>query len=173
MGCTSVIRKEEDGSLRMCIDYRQTNKTIIKNKYTIFMIYDLFDQLQGASHFSKIDLRSGYYQLRVRDSDISKTAFKTRYGHYESVVIYLDLFVIIFIYDILIYSRKEEEHTSHLRVVVQTINNHQIFAKFSKFEFWFLSFAFLVTLYLREGIQAIRRQWNQCNNGPYLPLHRY
>ena len=117
------------------------------------MIDDVFDQLQGSSHFSKIDLRSGYHQLRVRDSEILKTAFKTRYGHYEILLMsfgltnapaafmdlmnrvfkqYLDLFVIVFIDDILIYSRSEEEHASHLRVVLQTLTDRKLFAKFSK-----------------------------------------
>ena len=116
----------------------------------------MFDQLQGVSHFSKIDLKSGYHQLRVKDSDIPKTTFRTRYGHYEFVVMsfgltnapavfmdlmnrvfkqYLDLFVIIFIDDILIYSRSEEEHASHLRVVLQTLKDRQLFTKFSKCEF--------------------------------------
>ncbi|WMV54832.1 hypothetical protein MTR67_048217 [Solanum verrucosum] len=121
------------------------------------LINHLFDQLQGASHFSKIDPRSGYHQLRVRDSDIPKTAFRTRYGHYELIVMssgltdapaafmdlmnivfkqYLDLFAIVFIDDILIYSRNEEEHASHLRVVLQTLKDRQLFAKFNKCDFW-------------------------------------
>ena len=115
------------------------NKIILKNKYPIARIDDLFDQVQDATHFSKIDLRSGYHQLRVRDSDIPKISFRTRYGHYEFVVMsfgltnapaafmdlmnrvfkqYLDLFVIVFIDDFFIYSRSEEEHATHLRVVL-------------------------------------------------------
>ncbi|XP_019259085.1 PREDICTED: uncharacterized protein LOC109237254 [Nicotiana attenuata] len=148
----------------MCIDYRQLNKVTIKNKYPLPRINDLFDQLQGAKVFSKIDLRSGYHQLRIRASDVPKTAFRTRYGHYEFLVMsfgltnapaafmelmnrvfrpYLDLFVIVFIDDILIYSRSQEEHEQHLRVVLQTLRDSQLYAKFSKCEFWLNSVAFL------------------------------
>ncbi|XP_019251340.1 PREDICTED: uncharacterized protein LOC109230279 [Nicotiana attenuata] len=140
----------------MCIDYRQLNKVTIKNKYPLPRIDDLFDQLQGARVFSKIDLRSGYHQLRIRASDVPKIAFHTRYGHYEFLVMsfgltnapaafmelmnrvfrpYLDLFVIVFIDDILIYSRSQEEHEQHLRVVLRTLKDSQLYAKFSKCEF--------------------------------------
>ena len=159
----------------MFIDYIQLNKDTIKNKYPIPRIYDLFDQLQGASHFSKIDLRSGYHQLRVRDSDILKISYRTRYGHYEFVVMsfkltnapaifmdlmnrvykqYLDLFVIVFINDILIYSRSQEEHVNHLRIVLQTLQDCQLFAKFSKCEFWLQSVAFLGHIVSSERIRV-------------------
>ncbi|WMV50864.1 hypothetical protein MTR67_044249 [Solanum verrucosum] len=181
-GAPVLFVKKKDGSLRMCVDYRQLNNDTIKNKYPIPMIDDLFDQLQGASNFSKIDLRSGSHQLRVRDSDISKTAFRTRYGHYEFVVMllgltnalatfmdlmnrvfkqYLDLFVMVFIDDVLIYSKNEEEHASHLRVVLQTLKDRQLFAKFNKCEFWLQSVAFLghivSSYYIRfvEGFSSI------------------
>ncbi|KAH0725447.1 hypothetical protein KY284_001312 [Solanum tuberosum] len=129
--------------------------------------------LFGASHFSKIDLRSGYRQLRVRDSDIPKIAFRTRYGHYEFVIMsfgltnalaafmdlmnrvfkhYLDLFIIVFINDILIYSRNKEEHVNHLRAVLQTVKDHQLFAKFRKCEFWLQSVSFLEHIVSSEGI---------------------
>ncbi|WMV50937.1 hypothetical protein MTR67_044322 [Solanum verrucosum] len=174
-GAPVLFVKKKNGSLRMCIDYRQLNKVTIKNKYPIPRIDDLFDQLQGASHFSKIDLRSGYHQLKVRDSDIPKIAFRSRYGHYKSIVMsfgltnapaafmdlmnrvfkqYLDLFVIVFIDDILIYSRNEEEHASHLRVVLQTLKDCQLFAKFNKCEFWLQSVAFLGQIVSSEGIRV-------------------
>nr|XP_016449684.1 PREDICTED: RNA-directed DNA polymerase homolog [Nicotiana tabacum] len=140
----------------MCIDYRQLNKVTIKNKYPLTCIDDLFDQLQGGRVFSKIDLRSGYHQLKIRDSDILKTAFRTRYSHYEFLVMsfgltnvlatfmhlmnsvfrpYLDSFVIVFIDDILVYSRSQEEHAEHLRVVLQRLREEKLYAKFSKCEF--------------------------------------
>ncbi|KAH0691243.1 hypothetical protein KY285_018431 [Solanum tuberosum] len=153
-GTPVLFVRKKDGSLRMCIDYRQLNKVTIKNKYPLPRIDDLFDQLQGAFCFLKIDLRSGYYQLRVRECDIPKTTFRTRYGHYEFLVIsfgltnaltmfmdlmnrvfrpYLDMFVIVFIDDILIYLRNEEDHAGHLRIVLQTLKDKELYAKFSNF----------------------------------------
>ena len=129
----------------MCIDYRQLNKLTIKNRYPLPRIDDLFDQVRGASVFSKIDLRTGYHQLRIKEEDISKTTFRTRYGHYEFVVLpfgltnapatfmclmnsvlnkYLDKFVLVFIDDIFVYSKSKEEHKEHLRIVLQTLKEN-------------------------------------------------
>ncbi|KAG8472900.1 hypothetical protein CXB51_034785 [Gossypium anomalum] len=174
-GAPVLFVKKKDGTMRLCIDYRQLNKVTIKNKYPLPRIDDLFDQLKGASVFSKIDLRSGYYQLRVRDSDIPKTAFRTRYGHYEFLVIpfgltnapavfmdlmnrifrpYLDRFVVVFIDDILVYSRNETEHAEHLRLVLRILQDKQLYAKFSKCEFWLREVSFLGHVVSASGIRV-------------------
>ncbi|GJT52019.1 putative reverse transcriptase domain-containing protein [Tanacetum coccineum] len=139
-GAPVLFVKKKDGSFWMCIDYRELNKLMVKNRYPLPRIDDLFDQLQGSSVYSKIDLRSGYNQLRVREEDIPKTAFRTRYGHYEFQVMpfgltnapavfmdlmnqvckpYLDKFVIVFIDDILIYSKRKQEHEEHLNMGIR------------------------------------------------------
>nr|GFC45094.1 putative reverse transcriptase domain-containing protein [Tanacetum cinerariifolium] len=141
-GAPVLFVKKKDGSFHMCIDYRELNKLTIKNRYPLPRIDDLFDQLQGSSVYSKIDLRSSYHQLRVREKDIPITAFKTRYGHYEFQVMpfgltnapavfmdlmnrvcrpFLDKFVIVFIDDILIYSKNKEEHQEHLRIILELL----------------------------------------------------
>nr|GFB97291.1 putative reverse transcriptase domain-containing protein [Tanacetum cinerariifolium] len=152
-GAPVLFVKKKDGSFWMCIDYRELNKLTVKNRYPLPRIDDLFDQLQGSSVYSKIDLRSVYHQLRVREEDVSKTAFRTRYGHYEfqfgltnaPVVFmdlmnrvckpYLDKFVIVFIDDILIYSKNKKEHEEHLRAILKLLKKEELYAKFSKCEF--------------------------------------
>ncbi|KAK9083378.1 hypothetical protein Scep_029849 [Stephania cephalantha] len=163
-GASILFVKKKDGSLRLCIDYRQLNKVTVKNEYPLPRIDDLFDQLTGAQWFSKIDLRSGYHQLRIRAEDREKTAFRTRYGHYQFTVMpfwltnapmvfmdlmhrvlreYLDRFVIVFIDDILIYSKTRDDHGEHLRIILQTLRAHRLYAKFSKCEFWLTEVGFL------------------------------
>ncbi|KAL4016743.1 hypothetical protein IC575_024400 [Cucumis melo] len=127
-GAPVLFVKKKDGSMRLCIDYRELNKVTVKNRYPLPRIDDLFNQLQGATVFSKIDLRSGYHRLRIKDEDVPKTAFRSRE--------FLDTFVIVFIDDILIYSKTEAEHEKHLRMVLQTLRDNKLYAKFSKCEFW-------------------------------------
>ncbi|GJT70418.1 putative reverse transcriptase domain-containing protein [Tanacetum coccineum] len=155
--------------------YRELNKLTIKNRYPLPKIDDLFDQLQGACCFFKIDLHSGYHQLRVREEDISKTAFRTRYGHFEFTVMpfgmtnapaifmdlmnrvckpYLDKFVIVFIDDILIYSKSEEEHEVHLKMILDLLKEEKLYAKFSKCEFWLKEVQFLGHVVNRNGIHV-------------------
>ena len=174
-GAPVLFVKKKDGSMRLCIDYRELNKMTIKNKYPLPRIDDLFDQLKGAAHFSKIDLRSGYHQLKIKPEDVPKTAFRTRYGHYEFLVMpfgltnapaafmdlmnrifkkYLDKFVIVFIDDILIYSKTREEHVEHLRIVLEILRKEKLYAKFSKCEFWLEQVQFLGHIVSREGISV-------------------
>ncbi|KAK8690915.1 hypothetical protein V6N13_074440 [Hibiscus sabdariffa] len=174
-GAPILFVRKKDESLRMCIDYRQLNKMTVKSKYPLPRIDDFFDQLRGASVFSKIDLRSEYYQLKVREQDVLKTAFRTRYGHYEFLVMpfgltnaptafmdlmnrvfheYLDQFVVVFIDDILVYSRTEEDHDRYLRLVLQNLLENQLYAKLSKCEFWIREVVFLGHIVSSEGIQV-------------------
>jgi hypothetical protein len=168
-----LFMEKKDGTKRMCIDYRALNEVTIKNKYPLPRIEDPFDQLRGASVFLKIDLRSGYHQLRIRPSDILKTAFITMYGLYEFTVMsfglmnapaffmylmnsvfmdYLHKFVVVFIDDILIYSQNEQEHEEHLMKVLQRLRDCQLYAKLSKFEFWISKVLFLGHIINRDGL---------------------
>jgi hypothetical protein len=156
MGAPIIFVPKKDGTQRLCMDYHALNDITIKNKYPLPRIDDLFDQLCGVCVFSKIDLRSGYHQLKVRECDIPKTAFVSRYGLYEFTVMlfglsnalayfmymmnkvfmeYLHKFVMMFIDDILVYSRSEEEHEGHLRLVLQKLRDHKLYAKLSMCEF--------------------------------------
>eukprot|EP00253_Pinus_taeda_P003061 PITA_03061 len=172
-GAPVLFVRKKDGTFRMCIDYRQLNKLTVKNKYPLPRIDELFDQVKGATVFSKIDLRSGYHQIRIKEEDVAKTAFRTRYGHYEFVVLpfgltnapatfmclmnsvfhkYLDKFVLIFIDDILIYSWNIQEHEEHLRLVLQTLREHQLYAKYSKCDFYKEQIQHLGHIITKEGI---------------------
>jgi hypothetical protein len=167
--------EKKDETQRMCVDYWSFYEVNIKNKYALPRIEDLFDQMKGASMFSKIDLRSGYHQLRIRESDIPKTAFHTWYGLYEYTVMpfglmnvpayfmylmnnvfmeYLDKFVVVFIDDILIFSKMEEEHEKHLRLVLEKLRSNQLYAKFSKCEFWLTKVAFLWHVIFVGGVSV-------------------
>jgi hypothetical protein len=175
-GCPAIFVKKKEQMLRMCVDYRPLNEVTIKNKYPLLRIDILFDQLTGAWVFSKIDLRSGYHQIRIRPEDIPKTAFTTRYGLFEYLVMSfgltnapahftyllnsvfmteLDKFVMVFIDDILIYSKNEEEHAQHLRIVLTRLREHQLYAKFSKCAFWLEEIQFLGHYCLPRGLRLI------------------
>ena len=174
-GALVLFVKKKDGSLRLCIDYRQLNRVTIRNQYPLPRIDEFFDQLQGSRVYSKIHLRSGYHQLRVQESDVPKTAFRTRYGHYEFLVMpfgltnapaafmdlmnrvfqpYLDRFVIVFIDDILVYSGGSEEYSEHLKIVLQTLRERQLYAKLSKCQFLLDKVAFLGHVISAEGVSV-------------------
>ena len=178
-GAPVLFVKKKDGTLRLCIDYRQLNKLTVKNEYLLPRIGDLFDQLKGASIFSKIESRSGYHQLRIKDVDVHKMVFRMRYGHYEFLVMpfgltnapaafmdlmnrvfrpYVDQFVLVFIDDILVYSKDRENHDTHLRVVLETLRKEQLYAKLSKCEFWLNEVSFLAQIVSKEGTEWIQRK---------------
>jgi hypothetical protein len=171
-GAPVIFVPKKDGTQRLCMDYHALNEVTIKNKYLLPRIDDLFNQLCGVCMFSKIDPRSGYHQLKIRESDISKTAFVSRYGLYEYTVMsfgltnapayfmylmnkvfmeYMDKFVMVFIDDIFIYSRSEEEH---LHLVLPKLREHRLYAKLSKCEFWMKQVAFLGHVISKGGISV-------------------
>jgi len=167
-----LVKKKDDSSC-LCVDYRKLNKLTIKNKYLLSRIDDLMDQLHEMLVFFKIDLRSGYHQILVKVEDVQKTTFRSRYGHYEYVVmsfgvtnapalfmdymnmifrLFLDKFVVVFINDILIYSRTHEEHTEHLRIVLGILREKQLYATLSKCDFWMKEVQFLGHVISTQGI---------------------
>jgi len=174
-GAPVLFVKKKDGTMRMCVDYRDLNRITIKNRYPLPRIDELFDRLHGAQWFSKIDLRSGYHQVRIHPDDIHKTAFRTRYGHYEFLVLpfgltnapatfmhlmqsifgpHLDSFVIVFLDDILIFSKTKQEHERHLRMVLDLLRKNQLYAKLSKCEFFQQYISFLGHVVSKDGISC-------------------
>ena len=172
-GALILFAKKNEKTLRLCIDYRQLNRVMIKNRYPLLRIDDLFDQLRGAQDYPKIDLRTGYHQLRVREADLPKIAFKNRYKHFKFTVMpfgltnvpvafmdlmhrvfqpYLDQFVVDFIDNILIYSKAEEEHEDHLSIVLQALREHQLYAKINKCVFWLTEVKLLGHVVLASGV---------------------
>ena len=169
-GTPMLFSKKKDKTLRLCIDYRQLNREIIKNMYHLPRIDDLFDQLRGARVYSKIDLCTGYHQLRIRETNIPKTMFRKRYWHFEFIVMpfgltnapaaFMDLMQRVFqpylnqfvVDDILIYFKSEEEHEGHLRIVLQGLRDHQLYAKFNKCEFWLTEVKFLGHVVSASGV---------------------
>jgi hypothetical protein len=173
-GAPILFVHKKDGTLRMCVDYRALNKATVKNRYPLPRIDDLFDHLSGAKVFSRIDLHSGYYQIRIAEGDEEKTACRTRYGSYEFLVMpfgltnapatfctlmndifqeWLDDFVVVYIDDILIYSDSLEEHAEHLRKVFQKLREYKLYAKLEKCEFGVTEVDFLGHRIIQEGLK--------------------
>lgn len=176
-GAPVLFVKKKDGGLRMCVDYRQLNQITIKNRYALPRTDELFDRLQGAKFFSKLDLRSGYHQIRIVEGDIYKTAFRTRYGHFEFKVLpfgltnapatfmrlmndifreMLDECVIVFLDDILIFSKTMEEHRRHVRAVLDKLRQHKLYAKESKCALFQRQVEFLGHIIDSEGLHVMQ-----------------
>jgi hypothetical protein len=174
-GAPVLFAVKKDGGLRLCLDYRALNKVTVKNKCPIPRIDEIFDRLQGAKYFTTLDLRSGYYQIRVKENDIPKTCIRTRYGSFEFLVMpfgltnapstfqalmnqvfreYLDEFVMVYIDDIIVYSRTESEHWQHVNKVLQRLRDEQLYAKLSKCEFNKSEVPFLGHVVSREGVKV-------------------
>jgi hypothetical protein len=172
-GCPALFVKKKDQSLRLCVDYQPLNAITVKNKYPLPRIDILFDQLVGAKVFSEVDLHSGYHQIKIRLEDVPRTVFSIRYGLYEYLVMSfgltnapahfmylmnsvfmseLDKFVMVFIDDNFVYSKKEEQHVRHLRVILQRLQDHQLYAKIIKCAFWLKEVLFLGHIISTEGI---------------------
>ena len=178
-GAPMLFVKKKDGTLRLCVDYRLLNKMIVKNKYPLPRIDDLFDQLKGAGVFSKINLRAKYHQLKIKDADVNKSTFRMWYGYYAFLVMlfgltngptmfmdlmiyvflpFLNQFVMVFIDDIIVYSKDREDQDTHLQVVLETLRKEQLYAKMSKCEFWLKEVSFLGHIVSEEGIRVDPRK---------------
>jgi hypothetical protein len=174
-GCPTLFVKKKDQSLRLCVDYRPLNAVTINNKYPLPCIDILCYQLAGAKVFSNVNLRLGYHQIKIYPEDVPKTAFSTKHGLYEYLVMSFGLtnapahlmylmnsifmtelhkFVVVFIDDILVYSKNEEEHEQHLRIILQRLRGHQLYAKFSKCAFWLKEVPFLGHVISTKGIRV-------------------
>ena len=174
-GSLVLFAKKRDKTLWMYINYRQLNRATIKNRYPLPRISDLFYQLRGARVYSKIDLHTSYHQLRVKEADIPKMEFRMRYGHFEFIVMpfeltnapgtfmnlmhrvfqsYLDMFVVVFVEDILIYCKSKEDHEGNLRIILQTLREHQLYAKSKKCEFSLSEVRFLGRVVLALGVSV-------------------
>ena len=188
-GAPVLFVQKKEGTLRLCVDYRALNKITIKNRYPLLRIDELLDKLVNAKYFTKIDLRSGYHQIRIKKEDTQKTAFRTRYGHYEFLVMpfgltnapatfmtlmndifheYLDKFVVIYLDDILVYSHTKEDHIDHLRVVLQTLRKHTLYGKITKCEFMKTRVEYLGHIISGEGISVDQRKVEAVRN--WTPL---
>ena len=186
-GAPILFVKKKDGSTRMCTDYRALNKITKKNVYPLPRIDDLLDRLQGAKFFTKIDLRQGYHQIRIKDADVEKTAFRTRYGHYEYLVLpfgltnapatfmglmnevfrpLLDKSVVIYLDDILIYSRSWEDHQRHIAEVLDRLRAHQLYAKISKCEFGKSKVEFLGHIVSNDGVAVDNKKIEAIQSWP-------
>jgi hypothetical protein len=184
---------KKDKTQCLCVDYWPLNAVTVKNKYLLPRIDLLFDQLIWAQVFSKIDLWSGYHQIKIREEDISKTAFSTRYGIYEYLVMSfgltnapthfmylmnsifmakLDKFVVVFIDEILVYSKDKKEHEGHLRIVLQWLRDHQLYAKYNKCQFWLGKVPFLGHVISSDGMSMdLGKVWDVLDSKPPRTMH--
>ena len=186
-GAPVLFVSKKDGDLRMCVDYRALNKLTVKNSYPLPRIDDIFDQLKGAKYFTKIDLRSGYHQIRLKDASIPLTAFRTRYGHFEFLVLpfgltnapasfmnlmndifrdYLDVFVIVYLDDILVYSKTWSEHMKHLKIVLNILRQQKLFGKLSKCVFGASEVEYLGHVLRPDGVSVDPNKVEAVENWP-------
>ena len=188
-GAPVLLVKKKDGDMRLCVDYRALNKITLKNRYPMPLIEEPTDRLHGAKFFSKIDLRSGYWQVKVAEEDVHKTAFRTRYGHYEFTVLpfgltnapatfmrlmhdvyrpLLDKCVVVYLDDILIYSRSESEHVQHVEQALDILRQHKLYAKLSKCSFMQPSVEYLGVIIDADGLHVEDRKIAAIRNWPEL-----